>query len=340
MRDLWTSLRRFLSLPARPRTTVRSRPKRVQLGLEILEERTLRSGISTTGALIAAIDTANRSGTPATIRLAEGAIFNFASANNFTDGPNALPVITGNITIVGDNDTFTRTSSTADRFFNVASSGSLTLEHLTLQGGLAQGIGTAAEGGAVYSAGTLNLSGVTIQDNDARGASGASGGLVGGNGADAFGGGLYVAGGSVKLTDDCILTGNNAFGGSGGNGLNDTPSGNVVVYGAGGVGGSGGEGAGGGIYVTGGNVTLINDNLNNNSAFGGAGGNGGAGELGGNGGAGAAGVGGGLLWEMPAASPWATTPSAVISPSAARAATAAKAASAATARPAPAAPAA
>jgi uncharacterized repeat protein (TIGR01451 family) len=290
-----------------------------RLTLEALEERTLLSGnstigaliapinqpphplppigISSTGDLIAAINRANGSGTPTTIQLARGVTFNFAAPDNFTDGGNALPVITGNITIAGANDTIARTGAAPYRLFEVASSGSLTLEQLTLQGGLAQGTGTAAEGGAIYSAGTLNLSGVTLFVNNARGNNGVDGGSAygaGSDGADAFGGGLYVAGGSARLTND-ILTGNNAFGGNGGNGINNTPSGNVVVYGAGGAGGNAGEGLGAGLFVARGNVTLSNDNLNSNSAFGGNGGNGGEGEFGGNGGDGAEGGGGSLF---------------------------------------------
>ena len=91
-----------------------------------VEERALRSGISTTAALIEAISAANSSNTPATIRLAQNVTFDFAAANNFSDGPNALPVITGNITIVGDNDIFARTGSAAERFFGLLMSRTVT----------------------------------------------------------------------------------------------------------------------------------------------------------------------------------------------------------------------
>ena len=263
--------------------------------LEALEDRTLLSGggVSSTAGLIAAIGAANTAGGATTITLKAGVTFDFTSAYKTTK--NALPAIAGNITIIGNGDTIERTGSTAFRLFDVSGGGSLTLENLTLQGGLAQGAsGQAADGGAIYSAGALTLNGVTVQSNTAQGSSGASGGagVAGGNGADAFGGGLYVAGGSVTLTNDTTLSGNHAYGGNGGNGgggAKGTP--HSGTGGAGGAGGNGGNGTGGGLYVAAGVVTpviLNNVNLNNNSARGGTGGNGG---FGGNGGDPANGVG-------------------------------------------------
>jgi hypothetical protein len=239
------------------------------LRLEALEDRTLLS-ISSTGDLIAAINMANSSGTPTTITLTPNINFAFQFADNFNVGLNALPVITGNITIVGSGGDFlTRTSTTAERFFDVAPSGTLTLQNLTLEGGVAQGTGQAAQGGAIFTGGTLNLSNVTVQNNVAQGTSGTNAGGAngaGGNGAAAFGGGLYVDEGNVSLTN-VVLSSNSAIGGSGGNGLiNTNPTGNNFIPGPGGAGGNGGAANGGGIYVAQGNVSLSNDTLSGNSA--------------------------------------------------------------------------
>ena len=92
--------------------------------------------------MIAAINTANTAGGATTITLAANTTFDFTSSNNSTNGANALPVINvqGNktaITIVGNGDTIERTGSNAFRLFDVSSGGSLTLENLTLTGGLA-----------------------------------------------------------------------------------------------------------------------------------------------------------------------------------------------------------
>jgi hypothetical protein len=300
LNELW---QRWMGQAPRP-IRRRRHPSRMRtcLTVEALEERTLLSISNPVSAsdLIAAINMANSSGTPTTIPLTPATIFNFTSPNNSTDGANALPVITGNITIVGNNDTIVRTGSTAYRFFDVASGGSLTLQNLTLEGGLAQGTGPAADGGAVYSSGTVNLSGVTVQNNKAQGINGTneSNAYPGGSGANALGGGLYVAGpGGVTLTND-TFTSNGAQGGSGGSGGNNTPSGNVVVYGPAGDGGVGGEGEGGAVYVlTGGNVTLTNDTFSGNGAFGGFGGTGGEGGFGGTGGQGGQAAGGAVnVW--------------------------------------------
>jgi hypothetical protein len=174
----------------------------------------------------------------------------------------------------------------------VGSGGSLTLENLTLQGGYVGGPGAAAEGGGIFSSGTLNLSGVTVKSNAAVGSNGINASKGdGGMGANAYGGGLYVAGGSVTLNND-ILSSNSALGGNGGRG---GPGGNNHV--AAGNGGAGGAAAGGGLCVAGGSFSLSNDTFTGNRVIGGLGGGAGNGtELGtgGNGGADGAGTGGGL----------------------------------------------
>src|SRR5207248_1646082 len=129
---------------------------------------------------------------------------------------------------------------------DVASGASLTLANLTLQGGLAFGLAVAAEGGAIRNQGTLTLNGVNVQHNIAQGMpSGyfisppavgggiySSGSLTlqgstlqnnqalgsdaypGTTGGDAYGGGIYVAGGIASLTN-VILSSNTAQGGNG-----------------------------------------------------------------------------------------------------------------------------
>src|SRR6516165_11832547 len=96
-------------IPSWPRPfypiAVRRRPTRacrfVRPQLEELEDRTLLSNPATPSDLITAIQNANTAGGATTITLAANTTFNFTSANNSTDGANALPVITGKITIVG-----------------------------------------------------------------------------------------------------------------------------------------------------------------------------------------------------------------------------------------------
>ena len=94
-----------------------------------------------------------------------------------TVGATGLPLIAANdnLTIVGNGDTIERSTAAgtpAFNLFDVAAGASLTLQTLTLQGGLATGAGVSAEGGAIYSQGALTLSGVTVQDNQAVGIAG------------------------------------------------------------------------------------------------------------------------------------------------------------------------
>src|SRR5690349_17752986 len=98
LNELW---RRWMGqTPRQLRRRFRSSPTRMSFTVETLEDRTLLSAVSTTDELIAAINNANSAGS-ATITLASGTLFNFASADNSTNGANALPVITGKIVIVG-----------------------------------------------------------------------------------------------------------------------------------------------------------------------------------------------------------------------------------------------
>jgi hypothetical protein len=136
--------------------------------------------------------------------------------------------------------------------------GALNLQNVTVQNNTAQGFdgidgswapsGGDAAGGGVYSAGELTMTACTIQNNAAIGGHGGagastSGGAPGegyvvpnGAGGNGFGGGLYVAGGTVTLHTTSI-SGNNATGGAGGQGLKHAASGGK------------GHGVGGGIYI-------------------------------------------------------------------------------------------
>src|SRR5262249_44302806 len=145
-----------------------------------------------------------------------------------------------NLNLVGSGDTIERSTASgtaAFRLFDVASGGSLTLNDLTLQGGLASGNGVSAEGGALYYQGTLTLSRVILQNNIAHGSQ-----------SQAAGGGIYSAG-SLTL-QGCTIQNNQAIGGR-------------YLYGL--------AGLGGGLYVAGGTASLTNVTLYSNSAQGGAG---------------------------------------------------------------------
>jgi hypothetical protein len=262
--------------------------RRPRLSLEHLEDRALPSNYTAASVsdLIADINAANQAGGSNTITLtaATTAPYVLTAVDNTTDGANGLPVITkGTLTIVGNGDTIERSTAGGApdfRLMDVAKSGSLTLENLTLQNGDAFGSGSAAEGGAIYNKGTLVLNGATIAVNAAAATKGdAAGGGIWSNGAltlengtlvsnnvaqgafgggtdkrlyggNAFGGGLYVAGGTLTLTST-TLSSNIARGGP----ASSYPRQGIP-----------GTGFGGGLYVGGGTVTLSNDTVTYNSA--------------------------------------------------------------------------
>jgi hypothetical protein len=240
--------------------------------------------------LIAAIEAANVTLESDTISLVAGTTYTLTEANNANHGPTGLPVIAlgENLTIIGNGAVIERSTAgetPAFRLFDVAEGAALTLENLTLQGGLAFGAGAAASGGAIFSQGLLELTGVTVQKNQAVGSRGTNAfyyvsrggdvvGFAGTVGAAAFGGGIYIAGGTALLTD-VTLSSNTAQGGDGGDGLFVHVSKNSRIDGGGKIpSGNGGAGLGGGLYAAGGMVTLANTSVLSNKAQGGAAGQG------------------------------------------------------------------
>jgi hypothetical protein len=293
----------------------------LRLRLDQLEDRMLPSNYTalTASDLIADINAANNAGGTNTITLTAPTTspYVLTAVDNHTDGPTGLPVISGgtktvaadNLTIIGNGDTVERstTSGTPDfRLFDVASGASLTLNNLTLQNGYELGTGSSTEGGAIYNQGTLVLSAVTVQNNEADGINGKNGTRAHHNGfagADAAGGGIWSSG-SLTCENGTVIQNNQTSGGNGGNAYGvkgayggnggnafgggvyiasgtanlsgTTLSGNVALGGLGGgasvigvpLGGTGGNGEGGGVYVAGCSPTLSGDTIQNNTALG------------------------------------------------------------------------
>ena len=143
--------------------------------------------------------------------------------------------------------------------------------------------GSAGGGGLYVAGGSLDLIDDTLSDNEAEGGVGSNGQYPasfnsassvgwGGTGGNGTGGGLYVAAGSVRLTDDTV-SGNIAEGGNGGDGAH----GNNSSAGSGFIGGVGGNAFGGGLFVAGGSLTFLSDTIAANTVQGGHGGQGGNG---------------------------------------------------------------
>jgi hypothetical protein len=278
----------FLRNFERGRMLAGSKPKRrwhhrIISRAEPLEERHLLSNFSIANGdvagLIAAIDAADSNGQDNTIALAERGSYVLSAVDNMADGPTGLPVISASdhtLTFRGQGATISRSTAAhtqAFRLFDIAAGASLQLQDLTLSNGLETG--AAARGGAIYNEGTLALVDTVVEGNAAQGSAGVTGlpGVVGGTGGNAQGGGIYQAAGNLILGRGSLVTNNQAKGGDGGNGgtLTRTPTYHVT---RGGPGGIGGNGMGGGIFVAGGNVTLLGHSVvSGNQATGGNGGN-------------------------------------------------------------------
>src|SRR5262249_26221259 len=173
--------------------------------------------------MIADINAAKAAPGSNTITLVAGTTFTLTAVDNTTDGATGLPVITkGNLTIVGNADTIERSTAQgtpAFRLLDVAAGGSLTLNNLTLQGGL------AGAGGGIHNQGTLTLGSVTVQNNVANGD---------------YGGGIWSSG--TLTAEGCVIRSNQALGAD-------------YAYGGGTI---GDPAYGGGLYAAGGTVTLRN----------------------------------------------------------------------------------
>ena len=151
--------------------------------MESLEERIALSTMTadSTAALIADIEIANKSGGTNTIDL-EPKTYGLDKVDNYWYGPNGLPPIASDITIVGNGAKIERTGDQPFRLFYVSNvayggmpTGTLTLENLTLKGGIAHGgnsynggAGLGA-GGAIFNQGNLTLDNVDLRNNIARG---------------------------------------------------------------------------------------------------------------------------------------------------------------------------
>lgn len=130
---------------------------------------TINVGCSHT-ALVTAVTTANSLGI-AKIRLSAHCTYNFTTAVTATN--DALPIITGNVTILGGPSTVIRrdpaVGTAAFRIFEVGPSGTLRADgFFILNGAPAAGV----PGAGIENAGVLHLVNVTIENNATNGANG------------------------------------------------------------------------------------------------------------------------------------------------------------------------
>lgn len=173
--------------------------------------------------LVNAISCANTNNTDDTITLTADVVL--TKSNNTQSGNNGLPLINSDITLNGAGYSLARDSSygcnSGDpdfRLLMIPNGGQLTLNSISLQNGCAPSNSTIGRGGAIWNAGSLQISDSNISSNKASsfGAgiynSGANGLTITGStlrdnqrvGGTLAGGGLYNAGSLVSVTDTTI----------------------------------------------------------------------------------------------------------------------------------------
>jgi hypothetical protein len=230
-----------------------------------------------TASLVTAINAANAAGS-GTLLLASNCTYLLTAAAGAGRGPDGLPVITGNIGLIGGHSTrITRSSSAAAfRILEVAAGAVLNLRNTFITGGNADATVPTNDtgGGILNSRGTLLLKHVTVSGNTADSGAGISNdsGRVdlnltlvesnttrtGGGG----GGGLYNDG-SLTI-EESILRGNHAN--TNGGGIYNGQGGRIQTYRTTIEGNSAGAN-GGGIYnATDGRVVHIRTLIRRNTA--------------------------------------------------------------------------
>jgi hypothetical protein len=200
--------------------------------------------------LIDALEAANAPGAgPVVINLMANEYVLDAVDNN-TNGPNGLPSIQGDVTIVGSGAVIQRSDEdgTADfRIVHVAGSGKLMLEGVEIRNG-----GQTSGGGIFNNGGTVTVLNSTISGNSAT---------------QTIGGGIRnAAGGTVTVVNSTISANSSARGG----GI-DNVNGTVTVINSTISGNSANSAGGGGIFNNGGTVTVVNSTIRGNSANSGGG---------------------------------------------------------------------
>lgn len=168
-------------------------------------------------------------------------------AVSFNCGPTPVTIaltararITGTVTLDGDG-LVTLDGGGTTGLFDVAPGATLELREITLAGGAAPD----GSGGAVFNAGTLRLSRVTLAGNRAY-----------------AGGGIFNAGGLVELRESSLDA--NTAGLGGGGGIHN--DGGALAIESSTLAGNRAEFHGGAIFSRGGSLTLVNSTLSGNIA--------------------------------------------------------------------------
>lgn len=276
-----TLLASWKSRRAKGLRSERGLPRRgTRLAPEQFEDRFLPANYSaaTVSALIADINAANEAGGANTITLTAP-----SSSPYELTGTLPSPTANDNLTIVGNSDNTIEPGRDDNyQLADIYAGASLTMENLQVAGFHAREQG-GNEGGAFHNLGALTLSAVTVSGNQVGSAtlaySSSLGGAIWSNGSltlengtlfsrnyayggegsfysgtygaappgDAYGGAVYIAGGTANISDT-------------------TFEGNLAVGGVNTSDGAGGPAFGGALYIAGGQIVITTTTINGNQA--------------------------------------------------------------------------
>ena len=293
--------RKFFARSNRTNETAALRRRRAtRLSLECLEDRrtpatfvlTSLADDGTVGTLRDAINQANANNqantiiippsldigtTFVTVHTPQGDFLKEVDHNIIHLNGSALPFITSTLKIVGDDMSpdsnitrFTISGEGQSQIFLVAEGYSLTLQDVIVANGH-----SSTYGGAIFSAGDLDLEGAAVQDSTAANGGGiaievgsltVNNSTVTGNSATATGGGISISGGSATFNSADVSS--NTVTGTDNSAV--SPASNPVVN-------SGGSAEGGGLYIKDSQVTITSTTISGNVVQGGKGGTGGDG---------------------------------------------------------------
>jgi hypothetical protein len=209
-----------------------------------------------TAGLISKITEANQAAGSVTITLAARCTYTLtAAAGTSANGPNGLPVITGDITLDGNNSVIRRApDAPAFRILEVAETAKLAVNDLLVTGGRTPDAETwdGPAGGGMFNAGKLDLHRVVLSRNQTG--NGANAGAEHFNGGDGGDGGAVFNAGELTVDKSAIVHNTTGIGGKAG------PPKDWSIYGS----GTGGDG--GGIYQYSGTTKLTDSLVSGNSA--------------------------------------------------------------------------
>lgn len=226
---------------------------------------TVGCGSTRAADLVTAINAASATPGSSTVTLSPGCVY-IESGDAAATAPDGSPTIfqpIGNsVTIIGNGATIERLgSSQPARFFYIPNGGVLTLNWLTLSGGVSQGAnggdatptgdsspagGTySGLGGAVFNAGTFTATYVTFSGNQAIGGNGgcSTNGATSGAGGAGIGGAVFSALNTISIANSTFV-GNSATGGH-------NPGYDACSFVSGSAGGGGGGQGGNGAFYSG-----------------------------------------------------------------------------------------